>query len=321
VILAVLREKGRQKMANLYVFHQGLNSPTQSTSGRLRYSYYDGANWSADTQIRNLGMSGSPSAVPWLGGITVFHQGFAGRGELWYTYSPDGINWGTTQTDAQVMGVGMSGSPSAVVYNGLLYVFHQEYGESGRLLYTFYDGANWSAEKFYLLVSMSASPSAVLWAGGITVFHQGVDNNGQLWYTYSPDGKHWGDDTPWGGGSPGFPVQDLGMSGSPSAVVYNGLLYVFHQGYGDNGQLWYTYYDGANWSPDTPIQGVSMSGSPSAVPWLGGITVFHQGYGNDGQLWYTYSPDGKQWGGDTPWGGAIPVQDLGMSESPSCVVF
>jgi hypothetical protein len=168
-------------------------------------------------------------------------------------------------------------------------------------------------------LGMSGSPSAVAWAGGISVFHQGHSDNGELWYTFSPDGKHWGGDTPWGAG---MPVHNLGMSGSPSAVVYNGLLYVFHQGQSDNGQLWYSYYDGANWSPDTPIQGVSMSESPSAVVWAGGITVFLQGPGDSGQLWYTYSPDGKHWGGATPWGGpGFMIEQLGLSESPSCVVF
>ena len=85
-------------------------------------------------------------------------------------------------------------------------------------------------------------------------------------------------------------------------------LYVLHQGFAgagpsDNGQFWWSYYDGANWSADTQIQNLGMMGSPSAVLWLGGITVFHQGYAANAQLWYTYSQDGKQWGGDTPWGG------------------
>jgi hypothetical protein len=56
--------------------------------------------------------------------IAVFHQGYGEDGWLWSMCTPDGTNW--TQ-DAQVEsvdptngfvtgGVGMSGSPSAVVY-------------------------------------------------------------------------------------------------------------------------------------------------------------------------------------------------------------
>ena len=91
-------------------------------------------------------------------------------------------------------------------------------------------------------------------------------------------------------------------------------LYVFHQGFGGNGQLWYSSFDGANWTTDAQVPILGMSQSPSAVPWAGGITVFHQGP-SDGQLWYTYSPDGTKWDGDTL------VQNLGISESPSAVVY
>ena len=44
-------------------------------------------------------------------GITVFHQGSYADGALWYTYW-NGTNW---EPDKQVPGVGMSGSPSAVL--------------------------------------------------------------------------------------------------------------------------------------------------------------------------------------------------------------
>ena len=92
-------------------------------------------------------------------------------------------------------------------------------------------------------------------------------------------------------------------------------LYVFHQGFGGNGQLWYSVFDGANWGEDTPIQPLGMSASPAAVAWAGGIAVFHQGSGNNTQLWYTYSPDGANWGEGTL------VQNVGMTASPSAVVY
>jgi hypothetical protein len=76
-------------------------------------------------------------------------------------------------------------------------------------------------------------------------------------------------------------------------------LYVFHQGYGNDGQLWWSSFDGANWSGERQIQPLGISDSPSAVPGAGGVTVFHQGQGNNGQLWYTYSSNDTNWGGDT----------------------
>ena len=99
-----------QALGDLFVFYQGA-----ANSGGLWYTVSsDSINWTQHTPVPNLQMKESPSAVLWQGGIQVFHQ--AGNGQLWRTFSPDGNNWGTTQTDAQVPGVGMSGSPSAVVY-------------------------------------------------------------------------------------------------------------------------------------------------------------------------------------------------------------
>jgi chitinase len=287
---------GASATPNLYVFRQG-----SGNDGQLRYSVFEDTNWGGDTLVPNLGMSESPAAVAWAGGITVFHQGYGDNGQLWYTYSPVGEN---LSGDTQVQNVGMSGSPSAVVYNGNLYAFHQGIGFNGELCYSIFDGTNWSADGC-LNLDMSGSPSAVLWNGGITVFHQGASHNGQLRYTSSADGTHWDGDTQ---------VQNVGMSGSPSAVVYNGLLYVFHQGSGNDGTLRYSVYDGTSWSADTEIPNVGIwsSGSPSAALWKGGITVFHQAASSN-LLMYTYSPDGKQWGADTS-------VNVGMSGSPSCVV-
>jgi Alginate lyase len=103
-------------------------------------------------------MSGSPSVVAWAGGITVFHQG-PGDGQLWYTYSPDGTNWGG---DTLVQDLGISESPSAVVYNGSLYVFHQGFRDNGQLWYSVFDGSSWAPDSLIQNVGMSGSPSCVV---------------------------------------------------------------------------------------------------------------------------------------------------------------
>ena len=103
------------------------------------------------------------------------------------------------------------------------------------------------------------------------------------------------------------------MSESPSVVSYGGLIYLFHQGYGDDGQLWYnTSPDGQTWNGDQQVPDTGMSESPSAVL-DGALYVFHQGSGEDGQLWYN-TFDGQTWLGDRQ------VQNTGMSASPFAVV-
>jgi hypothetical protein len=280
-----------------------------------------------------------------MANLYVFHQGANNDGQLWYSYN-DYINW---QEDIQVQNLAMSGSPSAVAYNGNLYVFHQGPGDNGQLWYSVFDGSDWAPDTRVQNLAMSGSPSAVAYNGNLYVFHQGSGDNGQLWYSVF-DGSNWAPDTlvqnlamsgspsavAWAGGITVFHqgpcdgqlwytyspdgtnwggdtlVQNVAMSGSPSAVAYNGNLYIFHQGSGDDGQLWYSVFDGSNWAPDTLVQNLAMSGSPSAVLGAGGVSVFHQGGGDDGQLWYSYF-DGTNWGEDTP------VSNLGMSGSPGCV--
>ena len=308
-------------MANLYVFHQGFDYVPDggqlSDKVHLWYNVFDGNTWSGDTQIRGVNLGTSPYAVPWLGGISLFHQGVSTdgpSGRIAYTYSPNGRNWGA---DTPVQQVGMSEHPSLVVYKGKLYVFHQGYAGNGELWYFTYDGTNWSGDTQIRNVGMSASPAAVVWAGGITVFHQGYHDDGQLWYTYSPDGTNWGGDTlvqP----VPELQGDNVPMSLSPSAVVYKGKLYVFCQGPGQNGGLSYVAFDGNRWYGFGPqLPNLGMSESPSAVAWAGGITVFHQGSHHGGELWYTYSPDGTNWSGDTH----VQPGLLRMSGSPSAIVF
>src|SRR5215469_11422400 len=140
----------------LYVFHQG-----SFNNGQLWYDVFTGVNWQEDLPIRPLGMSASPSAVRWKGGITVCHQGSNNNGQLWYTFAKDGIISGA---DTPVPGLALSGSPSAVVYNGLLYVFHQGANNNGQLWYTVFDGTHWSVDTPIGPLAMSGSPAAVLWA-------------------------------------------------------------------------------------------------------------------------------------------------------------
>ena len=202
-----------------------------------------------------------------------------------------------------------------------LYVFHQGIGgENMFLWYSVFDGTNWYPDTQILGTTPSGSnldlaspPSAIVWDGVISVLHQGWFHtvpgapDGRLWQTYSTDGADWGSDRL---------VPNVYLSESPSAVFYNGLAYVFHQGQMNDQQLWYTYSsDSVTWAPDTQVPNLAMSGSPSAVGWAGGITVFHAGQMNDGQLWYTYSPDGTNWGEDTQ------VPNVGMTASPSALVF
>eukprot|EP00595_Chromulina_sp_UTEXLB2642_P000687 CAMPEP_0196767598 /NCGR_PEP_ID=MMETSP1095-20130614/41776_1 /TAXON_ID=96789 ORGANISM="Chromulina nebulosa, Strain UTEXLB2642" /NCGR_SAMPLE_ID=MMETSP1095 /ASSEMBLY_ACC=CAM_ASM_000446 /LENGTH=442 /DNA_ID=CAMNT_0042136073 /DNA_START=45 /DNA_END=1373 /DNA_ORIENTATION=+ len=157
----------------------------------------------------------------------------------------------------------------------------------------------WSADKSIQNVGISANPSATVYNGKIYVFHQGNFNNGQLWYFIYDVGSN---SFPSDSFTSDTQVSNVGISASPSAVVYNGKIYVFHQGSGNNGQLWYFIYDVASntFTPDVQVNNVGISDSPSGIAFDNKIYVFHQGSRNNHQFWYNVLyPDSNSWLGDT----------------------
>jgi hypothetical protein len=241
--------------------------------------------------------------------IYVFHRGPFTVGKLWYKVFK-GTKW--TGDITQIEQTDISASPSAVVFNSTIYVLKEL---SGQLSYNVFDGLSWAGEQ-NVGVTILESPGAVVYFNPflsknmIYVFHQGGGAGGRLDYT-AFDGTLWETDTP---------VPNTGMSGSPSAVVYNGKIYVFHKGQGStNEHLWFNTFDGSNWGGDQQVPGLLMSESPSAClhydttvsKWK--IYVFHQGSGG-GTLWYT-SFDGSVWATDRQ------VTINGISASPSAVSY
>jgi hypothetical protein len=62
-------------------------------------------------------------------------------------------------------------------------------------------------------------------------------------------------------------------------------LLVFHQGHGDNGELWYqSSADGSHWFSDQQVPAIDISSDPSAVQFRNKIYVFHQGGSANGEL-------------------------------------
>ena len=191
--------------------------------------------------------------------LYAFHQGHGGdlppNDKLWYSVYLNGEGW---QPDTQVPDVGMSESPSPVIWNGVLHVFYQGYDFSP----PFTEGGNGKLEFFWESVhqvpnvGMSGSPSAVQYGADLYVFHQGSGEDGQLWYSAYLNGKGWQPDTQ---------LPNVGMSESPSAVVWNGRLHVFFQGGSEDGQLWFVYFDGTNWQPVQQVPDVGMSKSPAML--------------------------------------------------------
>ena len=54
------------------------------------------------------------------------------------------------------------------------------------------------------------------------------------------------------------------MSAGPAAIWFNEKI-IFHQGYGNNGQLWWNLFDDTEWVGNVQLENVGISAGPSAV--------------------------------------------------------
>ncbi len=190
--------------------------------------------------------------------------------------------------------VGIYYSPALAVYNRKLYLAHQGAGPgsdgAGSLWYMVFDGKTWSEDKKIPHVGISYSPALVVYNGKLYLFHQGAgpgsDGAGSLWYMVF-DGKTWSEDKK---------IPHVGISYSPALAVYNGKLYLAHQGAGPGsdgaGSLWYMVFDGKTWSEDKKIPHIGISYSPALSVYNGNLYLAHRG--TDGQLWYIIFND-REW--------------------------
>jgi hypothetical protein len=242
----------------VYVFHQG-----QSDSGWLWMNVFDGKNWAGDAPVHNTGIGNSPSAVVFRDKLYVFHRGQFE--DVWlYVNVFDGTNWAG---DAVVYNTGMEGGPSAVVFHDKIYVFHQGRQTQtsfapGWLYVNVFDGTNWSGDAQVPNTGLSQSPSAVVFNDKLYVFHQGQGQTPASKWLWWNNAVMVRDVLVWAGDAQ---VPNTGMFGNPSAVTFDGKLYVFHQGQGiaaagvGDGWLWMNVFDGKNWSGDAQVPNTGLA--------------------------------------------------------------
>jgi len=244
----------------IHVFRQG----TGDNEGALMHMTCEDGVWSADASL-GAGLSWNPAAVVYDNKIWVFHQDGAESGALYYmTY--DGESW---SADTQIP-LGMSYSPTAAVLFGKIWLFHNGYDSrsphhaDNQVWYTTFDGTNWSQDTLLipgmLIGVIVGSPSVTANSGKLFLFFQA--NNGNetgLMACFQGSGSSWTNTT-----------VPCGMSESPAAVTFNGSVYAFHQGYDDDGTLWYVRWNGSNgWDNDVRCPAM-MSDSPGVAVLPGG---------------------------------------------------
>lgn len=185
----------------------------------------------------------------------------------------------TTITFAQQHNVGngihgISGSPTASVYQDNIYVLFQGYGDNQHLEYRVKKDGEWSLQSRVEGIDLLNSPGSVVYNNHLYVFHQDANGEGQLKYT-TFDGSRWSPDTD---------VANAALSEAPFPLVYHDKLYVFYQGKDHNGHLEYSVYDGDTWTVHG-VEDINLSASPGAVVYNDKIYIGYQGPNHDASIW------------------------------------
>jgi hypothetical protein len=306
-------------MPNIIVAHCG-------TSDELWINVMSDSGWSGDTQISNTETGAAPSTLFFGNAIWVIHNGAGG---LWFNTNYGGLDTEFWQGDTEVSGTLLSHGPSALLCETtpepVIYVFHQGTDRNGELWVSPWSSGKWLGDSQVQSQQMAFGPSAVQFQGSIYVFSQGrlsdhvepgffgtvetEQGNGTLQFTvltpptigtdlypaYSSEGE----------------LTQVSMSSGPGAVVYGNELWVFYQGGGNDGMLWYICFDGNDWG--NPLQvptKIGMSECPSPVVVGSDLYVFYQGGGNDQNLYYS-----TLIGGD--WTVDLQVPNTNLTYSPS----
>jgi len=236
---------------DLYCFHQG-----NTGNGQLWCNTYDGVRWLGDKQIAASPLSSGPSACLFQGQLYCFYSGSYGSAQsgnalLYNVY--DGTTW---LGEKAVPLTNTSQTPSAVVYNGKLYCFHQGNTNNGQLWYNVFDGESWAGDKQVAASKLSSGPSACYFNGRLFCAYSGsygADNVGNALLYNIFDGSAWA-------GEAQVPLTNT--SKTPAAITFGDKVYCFHEGNTSNGQLWYNVFDGANWAGDKQIAASPLSAGP-----------------------------------------------------------
>jgi chitinase len=112
---------------------------------------------------------------------------------------------------------------------------------------------------------------------------------GRIWYTGFKNGK-------WE--SPNGTNTNFGTTGAPALIVYKDKLHAFHEGFWQNGQLWYMRgaFDGGGnfkWEDDKNT-GFGTTGAPALAVYKDKLYCVHLGARPGNALWWA-SFDGEKW--------------------------
>ena len=206
--------------------------------GNLKYFYSkDGIHWTKSALGTYTDLTST--SIVFNDKLYFFHPGDVyGISSLWYTISPDGINW---SQDKKIEQVEIIWKLAASVFNGRLYLFFNKYLSENELWYTSSsDGLNWEVPRI-IKSNLTSPTTSLIFNNTMYCFYS---NQTGFSCCYSTDGTNWAE-------------RQIKESSAQikKAIIFNNILYLFYEKYTDNiSKLFYiTSKDGINWDSEEII--------------------------------------------------------------------
>ncbi|MBA3993456.1 MAG: hypothetical protein C0469_08005 [Cyanobacteria bacterium DS2.3.42] len=232
-------------------------------------SKFDGNLWSVDTQLAPsedaanfYGTTGAPGLATYCGELNCVHDGKSANGQVWWFKHTKGFWSADTQLPFNAI------SPSLVVYKGLLYCFTSTRLAMQYCTYQWNAGGGlWGSNNpVGTGYETRVAPCVVTYNGLLYCFHlSGYTTDTNIYYC-TFDGTKWSADLPV------LPPGYLASSTRQTAVVWNGVLYLFYVDANGSDVYYLTLQNGV-WSPRTAAGFASSDGVA-----LGSIPTYKHTY-------------------------------------------
>jgi len=183
----------------------------------------------------------------------------------------------------------ISWGPSGLIFNNLIYVFHQGIGDNGQLWFNTFNPSNgaWAGDVNVVLPAGIAAGVSPVAFSSTQMFVFYTQSDGSLCFLESIDGQTF----------PYFSQLSPPNTASttPNAIIFNNVLYVFYQAWNSDGYTFYYQYSLSSsvWSGPFAVN-AGITQGPQAIIINEVLYLFHQGFGGAGQLYYK-TFDGTNW--------------------------
>ncbi|HEX4964274.1 MAG TPA: sialidase family protein, partial [Thermoanaerobaculia bacterium] len=296
-----------------YMFYKGSGSDTgiylaHSPDSNLA----NGSAWGATPLNPGINTSDAPAAVSFNGSLYFLYKGSGGDSRIYVAQPPsgdilDGAAWSANPLNP---GINTSTAPAVAAFNGTLYMLYKGVpGDSNVYIArptanNVGDGAGWSANRLNPGINTSAAPAVATLNSNLYMLYKGSGGDTNVYIASSNAPATGGDifdGSTWSATrlNPG-----INTSVAPGVVVFNGVLYMFYKGSGNDTNIYIArstggnILDGSTWSATRLNLGINTVSAPRPVVVGNSLYLFYMGSGGDTKIWVAQPSGSDPFNGD-----------------------